>query len=252
MKETKIIRAILERNVSGPQTIYRDFMVDQWLAVFLCNENIFTAIEAIAIEEKIHQLKHSIMEKNSFQEIQQYRIQQAYQEFKHFVVLGHPGAGKTTLSKWLVMNMAKQCLGEENMLFDHALHTRKKIPILIPIWKYVDQSKQNPNQHKQSLLQFISQNPTCSSSFFDDEERRELSSLMIESLIQGNVLVILEGLDEVPAHVDRTDLMKDINMLLERGIDYDANSHQLTSSIYEQKEINNIKDPTHGQSIHHH
>ena len=66
---------------------------------------------------------------------------------------------------------------------------------------------------------------------------------MIESLIQGNVLVILEGLDEVPAHVDRTDLMKDINMLLERGIDYDANSHQLTFSIYEQKEINNIKDP---------
>ena len=42
-------------------------------------------------------------------------------------------------------------IGEENMLFDHALHTRKKIPILIPIWKYVDQSKQNPNQHKQSL-----------------------------------------------------------------------------------------------------
>ena len=78
--------------------------------MFLSNENIFTATEAMIIVGKIYQLKHSIMEKNSFQEIQQYRIQQAYQELKHFVVLGHPGAGKTTLSKWLVMNMAKQCL----------------------------------------------------------------------------------------------------------------------------------------------
>ncbi|CAF4795186.1 unnamed protein product, partial [Rotaria sp. Silwood2] len=68
----------------------------------------------------------------------------------------------------------------------------------------------------------------------------------MESLVQGNVLVIFEGLDEVPAHIDRSDLMKEINTLLERGIDYDVKCYKLTYSVYEQKEINNTKDPNIG------
>ena len=67
-----------------------------------------------------------------------------------------------------------------------------------------------------------------------------------ESLVQGNVLIIFEGLDEVPAHIDRSDLMKEINALLERGIDYDPKLGKLRYSIYEQKEINNTKNPTIG------
>ncbi|CAF4388966.1 unnamed protein product, partial [Rotaria magnacalcarata] len=66
------------------------------------------------------------------------------------------------------------------------------------------------------------------------------------ALVQGNVLVIFEGLDEVPAHVDRSDLMKEINTLLERGIDYDVIHDKLTYSVYEKKEINNTKDPLFG------
>ena len=243
-ERNQINRAVFERNILGFNTICQDFMVDQWLTLLLSNRNIFTVNEAIIIKDKINRLKQSIMEKNSFQEPKQYRIQQAYQEFKHFIILGHPGSGKTTLSKWLVINLAKECLGEQNMLFDEGVFMQKKIPIIIPIWKYVDQIKQQtPDGQQKTLLHFTSENPICSSSFFNAEERRELSLLMMESIIQGNVLVIFEGLDEVPAHVDRSDLMKEMNTLLERGIDYDANSHQLTSSFYEQKEINNIKDP---------
>ena len=245
-ERNKIVTVILERSIAGSETIYRDFMVEQWLTVFLGNRNIFTTSEATTIKNKINRLKQKIMEKNKFQEAKQYRIQRAYEEFKHFIILGHPGSGKTTLSKWLVINMAKECLGEENLLFERGSSVHKKIPVLIPIWKYVDQAKQNHNHHKKSLLQFIYENLTFDSPFFDDEERRELSLLMIESLVQGNVLVIFEGLDEVPAHVDRSDLMKEINILLERGIDYDHKSQQLTYSIYEQKEINNIKNPNIG------
>ncbi|CAF3945314.1 unnamed protein product [Rotaria sordida] len=242
----KISRAIMERNTCNPHTIYRDFMIDQWLNVLLSNKKIFTEDEAAAIKEKVNHLKQLILEKSSLKEAKQYQIQQAYNEFKHFVVLGHPGSGKTTLSKWLVVNMAKQCLDEKNTLFDSSCSSKEKIPILIPIWKYVDQLKEKQNEKKKNLLQFIYENPTLNSTFFNDDERNELSSFIIQSLAQGNVLIIFEGLDEVPVHVDRSDLMKEINALLERGIDYDVKSGKLSYSVHEQKEINNTKNSTIG------
>ncbi|CAF2763622.1 unnamed protein product [Rotaria sp. Silwood2] len=139
-------RAILEKNICSHETIYRDFMMDQWLNVFLNNKNIFTEDEAIAIQNKVNQLK------------------QTFNEFKHFIILDHPGSGKTTLSKWLVTNMTKQCLGENNLLFDNTNDNKEKIPILIPIWKYVDQLKEN--QQKKSLLEFIYENSTFNSTCF--------------------------------------------------------------------------------------
>ncbi|CAF3551095.1 unnamed protein product [Rotaria socialis] len=239
-------QAIIEKNAYKSDTICRDFMIDQWLNVLLSNRDIFTEHEAATINTKVKKLKRSILETNSFKETKQFQIQQVYSEFKHFLILGHPGSGKTTLSKWLVMNMAKQCLGDNNMLFENKDFIKSKIPILIPIWKYIDQIKENRNEQKKPLLQFIYENPTFNSIFFTDEEHKLLSCLMKESLVQGNVLIVFEGLDEVPAHVDRTDLMKEINTLLERGIDYDVTFNRLTHSTYEQKEINNTKDPNTG------
>ncbi|CAF4327716.1 unnamed protein product, partial [Rotaria sordida] len=171
----------------------------------LNNKNMFTINEANAIKNKVNQLKQS-----------------------------HPGSGKTTLSKWLIINMAKQCLGKKNMLFDNNCSIKNKIPILIPIWKYVDQLKENSNKQKQTLLQYIYENiNTLNSTYFNDEERKELSSFIIESLLEGNILVIFEGLDEVPIHIDRSDLLKEINTLLERGIDYDIKTNKLIYSTYD-------------------
>ncbi|CAF3747873.1 unnamed protein product [Rotaria sordida] len=239
-------RAIIEKSTYNHETIYRDFMIDQWLNVLLSNRNIFTENEAYAIKNKVNRLKESIFQKNNLKETRQYQIQQVYGKFKHFLILGHPGSGKTTLSKWLVMNMAKQCLHKKNMLFDNNYSIENKIPILIPIWKYVEQLKENQYERKKSLLQFIYENPTLNSTVFNNEEQQELSYFIIESLVKGNILIIFEGLDEVPAHVDRSDLMKEINTLLERGIDYDVINNKLTYSIHEQKQINSTKDPNFG------
>ena len=90
----KLQFAIMERRTHNSDTIYRDFMIDQWLNVLLSNKKIFTHNEATAIKNKVSRLKQSILKQNSLKEAKQYRIQQAYSEFRHFVILGHPGLGK--------------------------------------------------------------------------------------------------------------------------------------------------------------
>ncbi len=63
---------------------------------------------------------------------------------------------------------------------------------------YIDQLKHNQNDQRKTLLQFIYENPTFNSIFLKGEEQKQLSSLIIESLIQENVFVIFERLDEIP------------------------------------------------------
>jgi hypothetical protein len=59
--------------------------------------------------------------------------------------------------------------------------------------------------------------------------------------MQGNVLLIFEGLDEVSAHIDRSDLMKEINALLERSTEYDLQTGKLSYSIHERKDIHGTR-----------
>jgi D-ribose pyranose/furanose isomerase RbsD len=103
----RINQTIFEKNPFSFERIYRDLMVDQWLDVLLNNRTIFTASQAYSIKRKITRLKEDILEKSQLKEVKQYQIQEAYNQFKHFVIVGHPGSGKTTISKWLAINMAK-------------------------------------------------------------------------------------------------------------------------------------------------
>ncbi|CAF1060593.1 unnamed protein product [Didymodactylos carnosus] len=153
------------------------------------------------------------------------------------------------LEQWLNVLLANSSIfteSEASSIKNKFFKTR--LPILIPIWKYVEQLKENQNNdNKKTLLQFIYENPTLDSNFFkDEEESKVLSSMIIESLIQGDVLVIFEGLDEIPVHMDRSELMKEINALLERPIDYDEKANKLFYSVYEQKEICGTEGPDAG------
>ncbi|CAF3795127.1 unnamed protein product [Rotaria magnacalcarata] len=77
----KIFRAIVKMDAYHGQNIYQDFMSKQWLNIFLSG----------------------ISNKSNIQEAKQYHVQQAYNEFSYFILSDHPGSGKTTLSKWLVL-----------------------------------------------------------------------------------------------------------------------------------------------------
>ena len=61
--------------------------------------------------------------------------------------------------------------------------------------------------------------------------------MIMECLRRGNTLIIFDGLDEIPLHLNRADLIQEINALLERSIEYDAKLNRLCFSDHEEKEI---------------
>jgi HEAT repeat protein len=97
----------------------------------------------------------------------------ALAEFRRIVVLGDPGAGKTTMLRYLALKMAK---GKLSNLPD--------LPIYVELRRFVD-SKMD------SLLDFVA---------LDWAERYgfpESRSYLQEQLEQGKAVLLLDGLDEV-------------------------------------------------------
>ena len=70
--------------------LYKNFMHDQWLDALL-ESKIFTTEEQKCIKNKITDLKKEIFKKTNIEEVKKYEIQHAYNQFRNFIILGHPG-----------------------------------------------------------------------------------------------------------------------------------------------------------------
>ena len=236
-----------KNNAQNVGNLCRNFLIEQWVNNLLDDKEIFTNDEAESIKGKISKLKKQVMEIGKIKDEDSYSITRTCKEFKHFIILGHPGSGKTTLSKWLVTNIARQALGSSiettttlpphNDNADEDAKLTNKLPILIPIWKYIEKKQEN-EQNKLTLLEYIYEYATLDSQFFSNsDEKLILSDLIKEELRNGNTLVILEGLDEIPVHINRSDLMNEINSLFEHPIEYDKKTHKMVYSVTGNKEV---------------
>ena len=100
----------------------------------------------------------------------------AVQKYKKLIVLGKPGAGKTTFLKYLVI----QCNEGE---FESNL-----LPIFVTLKDFAEA------EDKPSLLQYISRKDDL---FADAANLEQLTADFYQVFYQGRALVLLDGLDEV-------------------------------------------------------
>ena len=100
----------------------------------------------------------------------------AVDEIQKLVVLGKPGAGKTTFMKYLAMS----CLGGR---FHGEL-----VPIFVTLKAYAEEREQ----------------PTLENYIFTEFQKREVTVDVVKRLLkEGRALILLDGLDEVKKEDDR-------------------------------------------------
>jgi hypothetical protein len=107
------------------------------------------------------------------------------------VLLGEPGAGKTTLTNHLAILFAHAYQHNRDIVQDRDgnQYGEARLPILIRLADYAEDLRINPHR---SLSEFLA--IPCGQT---EDKRRTLASVFEHALDEGNALVILNGLDEV-------------------------------------------------------
>ncbi|MEZ4526100.1 MAG: SUMF1/EgtB/PvdO family nonheme iron enzyme [Desulfobacterales bacterium] len=139
------------------------------------------------------------------------------------IVLGDPGAGKTTFIKYLTLMLA---MGQGNQL---GLGTR--LPVLVPLSAYA-----NALEEKDIPLNRFIDDYYCNRSI-----SLPLCSMLEEALKQGGALLLLDGLDEVQSLTRRM-------LVVERVTDFfsfhreKGNKFVLTSRIVGYREVRPVAE----------
>ncbi len=143
-------------------------------------------------------------------------IQKLLPRHRRLVVLGDPGAGKTTFLRYVALALA---LAAGSATTEERLGVQANwLPVLFPIAAYAEKLKDDADL---SLTDYLPQ-------YFKARELPDLGPLFRAEMAQGNCLFLLDGLDEVGSPGDRLAAVKRVADLARR---YPDNRIIVTSRI---------------------
>ena len=160
-------------------------------------------------------------------------LAEAFQNERYLVILGDPGSGKSTLVKWLCLNISnalKQQLetGEEQLVQVSrqqvdVLHNEEeqialgpaRMPILLRIADYArfyEYTKKNEPTKSRGIIDYLGYHLSDSESI----DATLFNQLIREYLRADKAVVFLDGLDEVTNN--RNDILREVNSFIDHWI----------------------------------
>ncbi|CAF0896288.1 unnamed protein product [Didymodactylos carnosus] len=128
------------------------------------------------------------------------------------VILGDPGSGKTTFVRWLTFQYANAVSEKLEFVRDplsNSVLGPARMPILIRVGELAEFIRFNGTS---TLFDYIGRQTWMGISLFDglvgESDARRTTAVVQEYVIQGRALVILDGLDEIPASEHRRKIVQ--------------------------------------------
>lgn len=132
-------------------------------------------------------------------------------ENRWIVMLGDPGSGKTSFARWFVRHLAETILSDGHHLTDK---TPLRIPILIRVGEFAELLNEESSS---TLFDYIGKHTWMGKCILDDQSISldNLSSALQDCIKQGQALIILDGLDELPVSDQRSHVIHAVENFVE-------------------------------------
>jgi hypothetical protein len=131
-------------------------------------------------------------------------LHDAVRDYDRVVILGDPGSGKSTLTRYLALQHADALSRGEHSVENLGL---ARFPIMIRVAEFVELGLREGKSLSDSLADICS---------YHECPSRGLRNLMETELAHGNCLVLLDGLDEIISADDRRQAVNGIEDFIRR------------------------------------
>ncbi len=146
------------------------------------------------------------------------------QEHRFVVVLGHPGAGKTTMLNHLALDHARAILKDRTLLYRDPDGGSKStaserpcalVPIVLKMSSYAEARQ---SARDLSLIDYLAR--YVRGEFQLDVEESLLARTLGHWLRRGRCLIMLDGVDEIPTQTERKELVQAIEAFVRAQEDH--------------------------------